>query len=204
MATKGASAFRPALDALPKVKNPNGKIQTKAFLDLCRLILPLIDKFGAAMGMVKADIGGNISRLDKCYESDPSTFTELFAIVHFEQRTGSSRGAYSNSAGLLWLTRAMDFITYMLKNLVDHPDWTLSCAAHDSYATTLKMHHGWVASGIFSVGLNLTPDKQTFMDKLGKGDVTPDMAQFVTEFSKLLMEIHEFLTSVGLDTVKST
>ncbi|WJX68972.1 hypothetical protein P8452_53287 [Trifolium repens] len=53
------SVFAPALKELQHVKSGQGEIMTKRFLDACRHILPVIDKFGAAMTLVKSDIGGN-------------------------------------------------------------------------------------------------------------------------------------------------
>jgi hypothetical protein len=53
------SVFAPALKELQHVKSDQGEILTKRFLDACRHILPVIDKFGAAMTLVKFDIGGN-------------------------------------------------------------------------------------------------------------------------------------------------
>jgi CBS domain containing-hemolysin-like protein len=47
--------------------------------------------------------------------------------------------------------RAMDFLVELFRNLLDHPDWTMSQACTDSYTKTLKKWHGWLASSSFTV-----------------------------------------------------
>lgn len=47
--------------------------------------------------------------------------------------------------------RAMDFLVELFRNLLEHPDWTMSQACTDSYTKTLKKFHGWLASSSFTV-----------------------------------------------------
>ncbi|RRT74758.1 hypothetical protein BHM03_00019503 [Ensete ventricosum] len=73
------TVFTPSLEGMKHVKSENGVILTKPFLDVCKLIMPVLgdwlflvvylcliiiftyNKFGAAMSIVKSDIGGNIT-----------------------------------------------------------------------------------------------------------------------------------------------
>ncbi|KAF3319868.1 pleckstrin homology domain-containing family A member 8-like protein [Carex littledalei] len=55
------TVFTPSLEGMKSVKSENGVILTKPFLEVCKLILPVLDKFGSAMSLVKSDIGGNIT-----------------------------------------------------------------------------------------------------------------------------------------------
>ncbi|RWW28742.1 hypothetical protein GW17_00006764 [Ensete ventricosum] len=75
------TVFTPSLEGMKHVKSENGVILTKPFLDVCKLIMPVLGdwlflvvylcliiiftytkyKFGAAMSIVKSDIGGNIT-----------------------------------------------------------------------------------------------------------------------------------------------
>jgi precorrin-6B methylase 1 len=50
------------------VKSPDGEMLTKPFLNVCRNVLPVIEKFGASMAIVKSDVGGNIAVL---FSPDP-------------------------------------------------------------------------------------------------------------------------------------
>ncbi|KAK4857308.1 hypothetical protein QYF36_026748 [Acer negundo] len=178
---------------------------TKQFLEVCKLILPVIDKFGASMVLVKSDIGGNITRLENKYLSNPTEFNHLYSMVQAEVTAKTTKSSSSCTNGLLWLTRAMDFLVELFRNLVAHPDWTMSQACTDSYSKTLKKWHGWLASSSFTVAMKLAPDRKKFMDVVsGSGDVNADMEKFCSTFSPLLEENHKFLASVGLDDMKAS
>lgn len=194
--------FASATEAITLVKSSSGEMLTKPFLDVCRIVLPVIDKFGAAMALVKTDIGGNITRLDTRYLTDPSFYRLLYNIIRKEIEEKTARNSSSCANGLLWLTRAMDFLVALFQNLIDNPDWTMNRAATEAYNLTLKKWHGWIASSAFTVALKLIPDRTKFMSTVGEGDLEVDIKAFVTSFSPLLRENHIFLESVGLDDVK--
>ncbi|WZZ64339.1 hypothetical protein YC2023_075709 [Brassica napus] len=199
------TVFTPSLERMKHVRSEQGKMLTKPFLDLCKTLLPVIEKFGAAMTLVKADIGGNISRLEKNYLSDPDKYKYLYTIVHGEIESETSKGSASCTNGLLWLTRAMDFLVEVFRNLIAHQDWSMSQACGDSYQRTLKKWHGWLASSTSSMGLMLAPDRKKFMEvAAGSGDIYADMERFCSEFGPLLQDNHTFLARVGMDEMKAT
>ncbi|KAG6783782.1 hypothetical protein POTOM_009456 [Populus tomentosa] len=206
------NVFAAALEKMDHVKSPEGEILAKPFLDLCKTVLPalvmiaymLADNFGPAMGPVKSDIGGNISRLETRYLSNQSEFNYLYRIVQSEIESKKAKSSSSCTNALLWLTRAMDFLSELFRNLMVHPDWSMSQVCTDSYDKSLKKWHGWLASTSFSVALKLAPDRKKFMSVVGvKGDDVSDMEDFCGRFSPLLEENHKFLASVGMDTLKA-
>ena len=197
--------FTPCLEGMKHVKSDRGEMCTKPFLDVCKLILPVLDKFGAAMTLVKSDIGGNITRLESKYNSDPSKFEYLYNMVKVEVESKTAKGSSSCTNGLLWLTRAMDFLVELFRNLLEHPDWTMSQACTDSYTKTLKKWHGWLASSSFTVAMKLAPDRKKFIDVIsGSGDINADIEKFCSSFTPLLQDNHKFLASVGLDDLKAS
>ncbi|XP_010556912.1 PREDICTED: glycolipid transfer protein 1-like [Tarenaya hassleriana] len=199
------TVFTPPLGAMEHAKTKQGEILTKPFLELCKMIFPVLDKFGAAMALVKSDIGGNITRLENKYQSDPDKFKYLYTFVQVEIESKTAKGSSSCTNGILWLTRAMDFLVELFRNLLAHPDWTMSQACGDSYQKTLKKWHGWLASSSFSMALKLAPDRKRFMDIIsGSGDINADMDKFCSEFGRLLQDNHKFLASVGLDVMKAS
>jgi len=118
-------------------------------------------------------------RLENKYSSDPSKYEHLYSMVQEEVQNKTAKGSSSCTNGLLWLTRcfiffvtfsawsacqvsdfcllkilrdrAMDFLVELFRNLLEHPDWTMSQACTDSYTKTLKKFHGWLASSSFTV-----------------------------------------------------
>ncbi|PKU65953.1 hypothetical protein MA16_Dca009028 [Dendrobium catenatum] len=152
------------------------------------------DKFGAALALVKSDIGGNITRLENKYNTDPSKFKYLYTFVQVEVETKTAKSSSSCTNGLLWLTRAMDFLVELFRDLLEHPDWAMSQACSDSYNKTLKKWHGWLASSAFTVAMKLAPDRKKFMEVIGgSGDLNADIEKFCSTFAPLLAEIHKFL-----------
>ncbi|KAH7520542.1 glycolipid transfer protein 1 [Ziziphus jujuba] len=199
------TVFTPALEGMKHVKSESGEMLTKPFLEVCKHILPVIDKFGAAMVLVKSDIGGNITRLETKYLSNPTEFNYLYSLVRVEVEAKTAKGSSSCTNGLLWLTRAMDFLVELFRNLLEHSDWKMSQACTEAYGKTLKKWHGWLASSSFSVAMKLAPDRAKFMEVVGgSGDVLSDIEKFCTNFSPLLEENHKFLASVGLDDLKAS
>ncbi|XXG89681.1 hypothetical protein AAC387_Pa12g1625 [Persea americana] len=202
---EGGTVFTPCLEGMESVRSVEGEIITKPFLDVCKLILPVIDKFGAAMALVKSDVGGNITRLESKYSTNPLEYKLLYSMVREEVKAKTEKASSSCTNGLLWLTRAMDFLVELFRNLLEHPDWTMPQVCTDSYGKTLKKWHGWLASSSFTVAIKLAPDRKKFMEIIGgSGDLNADMAKFCTTFSPLLAENHKFLASVGLDNLKAS
>ncbi|KAG4395352.1 hypothetical protein GLYMA_20G207400v4 [Glycine max] len=199
------TVFTPALEGIKLVKSEQGEILTQPFLDACKHILPVIDKFGAAMALVKSDIGGNISRLESKYSSNPTKFNYLYSLVQVEVETKTAKSSSSCTNGLLWLTRAMDFLVALFQNLIEHADWSMSQACTDSYNKTLKKWHGWLASSSFTVAMKLAPDRKKFMEVIqGTGDISADIQKFCTDFSPIFEENHKFLARCGLDDMKAS
>ncbi|KAH0664453.1 hypothetical protein KY290_029509 [Solanum tuberosum] len=199
------TVFAPALEGIKHVKSEEGVMLTRPFLDVCKHILPIIEKFGAAMALVKSDIGGNITRLENKYLSNPTKYTNLYSMVQEEIEAKTAKGSSSCTNGLLWLTRAMDFLVALFRNLLEHQDWAMSQACSDSYSKTLKKWHGWIASSSFTMAMKLAPDRKKFMDVIcGTGDINSDIEKFCTTFSPLLEENHKFLASVGMDELKAS
>uniref|UniRef100_A0A0E0AJ75 Glycolipid transfer protein domain-containing protein n=1 Tax=Oryza glumipatula TaxID=40148 RepID=A0A0E0AJ75_9ORYZ len=219
------TVFTPSLQGIKNVKSESGVILTKPFLEVCKHILPVLDKFGSAMSIVKNDIGGNITRLETKYASDPSKYEQLHSMVKVEIRSKTAKSSSSCTNGLLWLTRTMDFLVALFHNLVQHPDWQMSQACSDAYSKTLKKWHGWLASSSFSeyltipefqVAIKLAPDRKKFMEIIsGSGDINADIEKFCATFSPLLAENHRFLVavynrfvyfqaSVGMDDLKAS
>ncbi|XP_049409906.1 glycolipid transfer protein 1 [Solanum stenotomum] len=199
------TVFAPALEGIKHVKSEEGVMLTRPFLDVCKHILPIIEKFGAAMALVKSDIGGNITRLENKYLSNPTKYTNLYSMVQEEIEAKTAKGSSSCTNGLLWLTRAMDFLVALFRNLLEHQDWAMSQACSDSYSKTLKKWHGWIASSSFTIAMKLAPDRKKFMDVIcGTGDINSDIEKFCTTFSPLLEENHKFLASVGMDELKAS
>ncbi|PNH04133.1 Pleckstrin y domain-containing family A member 8 [Tetrabaena socialis] len=121
------SAFARASFSCASIKGPDGFLQTQPFLDVCRQVLPVVEKLGTAFTLVKTDIGGNIEvgaamfkhlpvalptmrlpmsqRLSLRAAKDPDRYTRLFSIVADEVVEKAQNDSTSCTKGLLWLKR---------------------------------------------------------------------------------------------------
>ncbi|CAD6225846.1 unnamed protein product [Miscanthus lutarioriparius] len=203
------TVFTPSLAGMKHVKSESGVILTTPFLQVCKQILPVLEKFGSAMSIVKTDIGGNITvrriQAGEKYASDPTKYEQLHSMVKVEVSAKTAKSSSSCTNGLLWLTRAMDFLVALFHNLVQHPEWQMPQACSDAYSKTLKKWHSWLATSSFSVAIKLAPDRKKFMEIIsGSGDINADIEKFCATFSPLLEENHKFLASVGMDDLKAS
>lgn len=172
----------------------------KPFLDVCRLILPVIDKLGASFMLVKSDVQGNIDRLDQRMNTDPKTYENLFAIVLSEVAAGDYNDSSSCTKGLLWLKRAMEFVLGILASLDADPHQPLPDIVKDTYTSTLYQFHGFLVSSAFTVAFQFLPAREAFYHNVGVNDSNAkDLAEFIGAFSPVVKQVHEFLASKGLD-----
>ncbi|KAE8660076.1 Glycolipid transfer protein 1 [Hibiscus syriacus] len=157
------------------IKSPQGEMLTKPFLDVCKLILPVIDKFGAAMALVL-----NFVLAKPCAPQS----------VYSQEKLECTTKWYLHPK----LGRAMDFVVELFRNLLAHPDWSMAEACKDAYGKTLKKYHGWIASSSFTVSMKLATDRKKFMEVIAcEGDVTADMEKFCSTFPPFLEQNHKFL-----------
>ncbi|KAL5555844.1 hypothetical protein UlMin_038080 [Ulmus minor] len=178
------TVFTPALEGLKLVRDKNGKILTKRFSEICKDILPLLDKFEGAMALAKEDIDGNISRLESTYKSNPTEFNHLYKMVK----------SSSCADSLLWLTR---YITQLSSasfySLLFHPVKALHFICHD-----LPLFIRIISREV----MKHAPDRKKFMDIIG-GDVKGDVEKFCNTFTAILKESHNFLASIEKDNLKA-
>lgn len=196
------SLFRAAADKLPGVHNKEGQLVTDGFLDVCSLVVPVIEQFGGAFGLVKNDINQNIERLRARKAEDPEQFVLLFTIVDEEVSRNDHNHSKSCTKGLLWLKRALEFMMAIMGRLLEKPEMSMSEVVYEQYHATLSRWHGFWASSAFNVAFNFVPSRQTFMEKVAGSDdphALQDMKAFIDAFSPILAEAHKFLDERGLD-----
>lgn len=198
------SLFDRGTELVGRIKSADSKIQTKEFLEVCRSVLPIVDKLGTGFSLVKYDVGGNIDRLAACAATKPEAYqADVFAMVRDDVAAGTHTDNSSVTKGLLWLKRAMEFIVALLDRLFTDRQVTLSQAASDTYYATLQKFHGWIVTGTFTVALKIVPSREDFFDKVGilAGDeaALQQMHSFCSSFGTVLAEVQAFLAQHGLD-----
>uniref|UniRef100_A0A7S3QL51 Glycolipid transfer protein domain-containing protein n=2 Tax=Dunaliella tertiolecta TaxID=3047 RepID=A0A7S3QL51_DUNTE len=184
---------------VPSVRDGNGFILTAPFLDTCRMVLPVVDKLGAAFKLVEYDISGNIQRLESKIPQDAERYQRLFTIVQDEVVAGTHNDSSSCTKGLLWLKRAMEFITAVMQRMLTEP---LHKAVADVYRETLMQYHGFMVSSAFTLAFKFVPTREQFVASLDTSEhdnLDQQVKDFVEAFGPLLKEIHGFMVENNLD-----
>ncbi|ANM58505.1 glycolipid transfer protein 2 [Arabidopsis thaliana] len=135
----------------PADKTEATHIPLRPILSFCSLIIQVLDKIGPTMAVLRQDIDQNIQRLEKFYETDSCVYSNLAEILKKEKEEGTSKMVASCGRALFWLTRTMDFTAGLLRLLSKEMSSKMEELVEECYMTTLKPHHGWIASAAFKV-----------------------------------------------------
>ncbi|RXI07247.1 hypothetical protein DVH24_026383 [Malus domestica] len=134
-----------------------------------------------------------------------AVFEYLYSLVNHDVKTNTL--FKSTSVSLVWLTRYMDFLVELFRNLREHHlDWVTIRAVYNAYAKTLIKWHDekivlTLIPFIYLLGSKYSPEKDLLLKVIGgNGDVMGDMEKFCTSFTPLLKQNHEFLA--GMDDLK--
>lgn len=180
-----------------------GAIPTLAFLQACRGIPAFLDVLGStAFAPVKSDINGNIGKLTARLQEDPLQNATLQGMVRLEIMKRTTTAKNSATDALLWLKRALEFISVFLSEVAEANDESLSGPATKAYAQTLSRFHGWMVRGIFNLAMKSVPYRSDFLKSLGPAPsdaVLADMREFTVTLSSLLANLATFYSEHNLD-----
>ena len=169
------------------------------------LLPPHIDHFGKGLAIVRSDVGGNIDRLDRAFQSDRTAFQTLTSIPAAELARVSSPSdldGKSDAKGLLWLVRAQLFVAALLRGLTADRSASVATAARSAYGAHLKPYHGRLTSTAFSVALAFAPGRTSFFDAVGGGgeeSVMRDLGPWLDTWESVLADVLAWLDVHGLN-----
>ncbi|KAL4609693.1 glycolipid transfer protein-like isoform X2 [Arapaima gigas] len=134
------------------------QVDTKAFLDSVSYLPSFFDCLGSKVfAPIKADIAGNVTKIQTVYDTDPAQFATLQQILEVEKELHRSEWPKVGATlALMWLKRGLRFIQIMLQSLVDgekdekNPN-LIRANATKAYEGALKRYHGWFVQNMFKV-----------------------------------------------------
>ncbi|KAL1478742.1 hypothetical protein MTO96_034869 [Rhipicephalus appendiculatus] len=102
-----------------QIREPSeSSIETAQFLASCRSVLPVFNVLGSRVfAPIKADIQGNIDKLNEKYSTDKDGFARLTAMLQKEVDEGRNATSGRAIEALLWLKRALEFILNFLSEI---------------------------------------------------------------------------------------
>ncbi|CAF1093742.1 unnamed protein product [Adineta ricciae] len=172
------------------------ELQADLFLDTCEEYFSLVDKFNSPIFTpVKADVNGNIAKLRRKLNQNPSKFQTLFAIVNDEIESQTTQARNSATDALLWLKRAFEFLSSFLHQF-SVGDKSLVDAVNKAYEFSLKPHHGMLARSVFSIALRAVPNKDDFIRSLAVHPADASNPRFVDQTYKEMSKQASDITSV--------
>ena len=184
-------------------------LPAETFLKIARGFYPLLDALGVAFAPAKADVRGNVDRLEK--GSEVWNCVDLSELVLKEKARGEHEGKASLAKGMLWLKRFLEFVVALVDNLTTssaqegddvggRAKMETKEAAKQAYEKTLNPYHGFVSSSAFSVVLSFPPTRVNFIAALGGEEVLEKDGRWMVEhFGPILKKIDCFLTENGLN-----
>lgn len=169
-----------------------------AFVAVAKAVLHVIDELGAAFSPARADVAGNVARLEAACAGD----ADVYEAVRREKAAGGAAASDSLAKGLLWLKRMLEFVAALLANMARDPSVELAAAASAAYEARLAPFHGFLAYGAFTVVLKLVPYRADFARGLGLADAAAEreaLGALAESFPPPLQGVHAFLQAEGLD-----
>jgi hypothetical protein len=112
------------------------------------LSFPLDILGSTAFAAVKADLNGNITKLETRYNAHKEKGTTIELLIKDEQATEKKK---TTTEGLVWLLRGLSFTAQGLSKAQGDKDKEIAAAFTESYEGTLKKFHNFVVKGVFAV-----------------------------------------------------
>ncbi|KAH8826803.1 glycolipid transfer protein domain-containing protein [Flagelloscypha sp. PMI_526] len=139
-------------------------VDTVTFLEAAKGLVGLFDILGStAFAAVKADLNGNITKLETRYNAHKEKGTTIELLIKDEQATEKKK---TTTEGLVWLLRGLSFTAQGLSKAQGDKDKEIAAAFTESYEGTLKKFHNFVVKGVFAVAMKACPYRKDFYEKL--------------------------------------
>ncbi|RZF34328.1 hypothetical protein LSTR_LSTR008867 [Laodelphax striatellus] len=145
----------------------DGKINTVQYLEACKGVVELVDRFGKVFAPVKYDMSGNIDKLSEKYASDVDKFEFLNDMVLHDKE------AHEITAidALLWLNRANHLVQRFFELILEDNASKVTRKKETrflkaAYKETLKEHHGWIAQHLFTFLSRMCPTRKDLVNVL--------------------------------------
>lgn len=128
---------------------------------------------------VRARFMGNVDMMGTYLQQYNTQFRTLADMVAHEQMhhrpPADLQKTKSAALGLLWFTRAMQFLVESFFNSLTKPDESLANSFRAAYLKTLGLHHDGMVQGIFNAAMSVCPDRASFYSSLCGHDSMPQL-----------------------------
>ncbi|XP_064632519.1 uncharacterized protein LOC135490879 [Lineus longissimus] len=179
------------------------EIDVEEFAAASEILPVFLDKLGCFPEIVKNDVRGNIRKMRDALAKDGIKYIK--ARLEKDKLQGIQAKGDSSSVAVLWLRRALLFMWYLQKLLIeDHltnkePD-SLYEASQKAYSLSLDKYHNFATRAIFKTVLRFVPTRTTALASLADGapvaQVIQDMQEMMEKLWPLLVVIRGYFIEV--------
>jgi Glycolipid transfer protein (GLTP) len=128
--------------------------------------------------VIKNDVSGNVQKLGNAASLHRTDTVAALLTAEMADpadealiRKGAGRGRDSGAIALLWIKRVVQFVSSLVRVLLDKPEVTLADASRQAYASTLSLCHNFILRGVFDTGLRFAPARSVFYENIaGRGN----------------------------------
>jgi pleckstrin family protein A (phosphoinositide binding specific) protein 8 len=177
-------------------------IETTEFLRASKDVVKFVELLGKAFIPVRNDINGNIEKLNKIYESNPSKYKYLNEIVKTECETLSESDFKIGTDALIWLTRALNynqiFLSLLLCDFEEGKETEdLSGFFSEAYERSLKKYHNWLVQKICSLCLLAAPNRTSLLKHLTTDEENIDQKIIFSAIKEYLITLKTNILAVN-------
>ncbi|KAL3910472.1 MAG: hypothetical protein SGPRY_009046 [Prymnesium sp.] len=190
--------------------SPCAELPLQAFLSACKELAGLYDRLGGFLGAAKQDMLGILTTVSTKTAQLPQLQTVEDAMrydIEHSLTFDHTKNRKGLSFNILWLSRALRFIVFLLANLSpaspSFGDKEAKDCAKDAYERAIKPFHGFLLSNVFSGMMSRVPARRALMTALSEGQsegvVYAEMAAFVDLVGPVVESLHNFIVQHELN-----
>lgn len=187
-------------------RDANGNIETDSYLsamDKVPEVYAIIFGSGFAEKILRGDVQNSAGLTRKFMNELPDGAGKtLHAMVAHGMKTVPREVAVKDKDSIcrqvLWLNRAVRFITRFLEGLAEGR--TSSDAASHAYATEIKMYHGWLVGKAVGSIMSIAPNKESIIRRFGfptEEAILLEVNTLIKELRPLVDEVLKLLDDLG-------
>jgi hypothetical protein len=202
---RGMNALSDASVAWQAVAFSEAKeVAVLTFIEAASATAALFDCLGKVVAQVKADVTGNVSKLNKNVSGDASETIEQLMNGELAAVTSPAEAAVEGSSclALIWLCRMLRLLDRAIAEMVQDSGKALGECLLDGYNSCLAPHHPWLMrKGTTSAIRNFSISRETFLKALGDNlvDVEESLRPFHEGMSHVLQHILRLMVDKGLE-----
>jgi hypothetical protein len=158
-------------EGFQNVINSEGLIKCKEFMHAAKNFTTILNSQKSAVFIpIKGRFGNNVNQMNDFYKlhTDMETLHDL--IKHEVSLGESDIDAICASRGVVWFTRACQFLLEAFDHNISNPEIELVSSFREAYPISLGKHHDGIVKKLFDLAMTFCPKRKVFYEELCNED----------------------------------